>query len=230
MLIVTLRPAAKAAFSMDAGATIQSVADYVRLLACFEHPSTGEGAASIVPGAWFVDVDSVFIRRFGFVPTRSGHVFGLASQKENKKIAATVLSFKLHYARTSGELADLVFPTYFPQGSAVLRDLLLAVEGKTRITWFVCVLAGFLSSGCVHRSLPFHFVLVCVGALTGMLPCLCLCMLVVRRCCCMTMSRTCLYVRVRLRALLICIENRHSQTYTWIHTAIHEGVFEMICA
>ena len=162
MLIVTLRPAAKAGFGMDSGATIQSVADYVRLLACFEHPSTGEGAASIVPGAWFVDVDSVFIRRFGFVPTRSGHVFGLASQKENKKITATGLSFKLHYARTSGELADLVFPTYFPQGSAVLRDLLLAVEGKTRITWFVCVLAGFLSSGCVHLSLPFHLVLVCV--------------------------------------------------------------------
>ena len=158
MLIVTFRPAAKAGFSMDAGATIQSVTDYVRLVACFEHPSTGEGAASIVPGAWFVDVDSVFIRRFGFVPTT-----GLASQKENKKIAATGLSFKLHYARTSGELADLVFPTYFPQGSAVLRDLLLAVEGKTRITWFVCVLAGFLSSGCVHLSLPFSSrVRVCV--------------------------------------------------------------------
>jgi hypothetical protein len=146
---------------MGAGATIQSVADYVRLLACFEHPFTGEGA-STVPGAWFVDVDSVFIRRFGFVPSRSGHVFGLASQKENKKTRATEMSFKLQYARTSGEMADLVFPTYFPQGSAVLRDLLLAVEGKTRITWFVCVLAGFLASGCEHLSLPFHLVLVCV--------------------------------------------------------------------
>ncbi len=97
---------------MGAGATIQSVADYVRLLACFEHPSTGEGA-STVPGAWFVDVDSVFIRRFGFAPIRSGHVFGLASQTENKKTKATELNFKLHYARTSGELADLVFPMYF---------------------------------------------------------------------------------------------------------------------
>ena len=138
---------------MDAGATIQSVADYVRLLACFEHPFTGEGA-STVPGAWIVDVDSIFIRRFGFAPSRSGHVFGLASQKENKATKVTALSFKLHYARTSGELADLVFPAYLPQGSAVLRDLLLAVEGKSRITWFVCVLAGFVSSGCVHLSLP----------------------------------------------------------------------------
>ena len=146
---------------MGAGATIQSVADYVRLLACFEHPSTGEGA-STVTGAWLVDVDSVFIRRFGFLPTKSGHVFGLAPQKESKKIKATELSFKLHYARTSGELADLVYPACFPQGSAVLRDLLLAVEGKTRITWFVCVLAGFLSSGCVHLSLPFHLAWVCV--------------------------------------------------------------------
>ena len=101
---------------MDAGATIQSVADHVRLLACFEHPFTGEGA-STVPGAWIVDVDSIFIRRFGFAPSRSGHVFGLASQKENKAARVTALSFKLHYARTSGELADLVFPTYFPQGS-----------------------------------------------------------------------------------------------------------------
>ncbi len=92
---------------MDAGESVQSVSDYV---ACFEHPCTAEGA-STVPWAWFVDVDSVFIRRFGFVPSRSGHVFGLASQKENKKTKATEMNFKLQYARTSGEMADLVFPT-----------------------------------------------------------------------------------------------------------------------
>ena len=230
MLIVTLRPAAKAGFSMDAGATIQSVADYVRLLACFEHPFTGEGA-STVPGAWIVDVDSIFIRRFGFAPSRSGHVFGLASHKENTTTKVTALSFKLHYARTSGELADLVFPMYLPQGSAVVRDLLLAVEGKSRITGFVCLLAGFVSSGCVQLSLPCSSrVGVCVGALTGMVPCLCLCMFVVCRCCCMALTRTRLYVRVRPRALLTGIENHHSQRYTCIHTASHEGVLAIVYA
>ena len=46
----------------------------------------------------------------------------------------------------------------------------------------------------------------------------------------MALTRTCLYVRVRPRALLTGIENHHSQTYTCIHTAIHEGVFAIIYA
>ena len=133
---------AAAELAMDNGWSIHHIADFIRLRAVHDHPG---GAAPqqekevesdvvvhipVKRGAWFIDVDFIFVQGFGILPSKSGHVFALLDAKTQSRGKSFLPEFRHNFVRSPDEAVWFSSPWYFPEGSECLRASLDGMQAK----------------------------------------------------------------------------------------------------
>jgi len=124
----TLVPSFCATLAMDNGWSLRHIADFVRLRAIQHHPGgaaphkekAGGSDQVQIPvkgGAWFIDVDFIFVQAFGILPSKSGHVFALLDAKSSSRGGSFKPQFRHNFVRASDEWVWFGSPFYFPEGS-----------------------------------------------------------------------------------------------------------------
>ena len=125
------------ALAMRPDSHIAFVADYVRLLACRRHTSRSPPSISCSligvktqEGAWFVDLDNIWLQVQRRVPTSSGDLYATMSADLNQFFGITPRTFLLQGVRYPGERLWMSTPIFFAQNSAVLQRVIGALRRK----------------------------------------------------------------------------------------------------
>ena len=120
-----LLPLGEAVALLGRGLRIQHLADYVRGLAVQDH------CKRLGVGAWLADVDQIWIRPFGFCPSKSGHVFSSMYARQNtiRGPDGDAMHWKVHWVKVPEERTHFSnAPMAIPPGSEVLDSSLTAMR------------------------------------------------------------------------------------------------------
>ena len=109
-------------------------------------------SAGVAPGAWLADLDNIFIRPFGRLPSMSGHMFCTMTGTVSEYFNQTDYEYKVKPIRWPGEKLWISTPWYFPAGSPVLTLWMQELHSRTgrKLRGYNVFMQAML--GAVHSS------------------------------------------------------------------------------
>jgi len=179
---------------------IQHVADYVRLLACARRTSSvppaslqrlrksasahalgGSGLAAsasadigapieVQAGAWFADLDNVWLNPRRYLPSKSGHLFALMPGTIAPWFGLDEHHYLCNWIGFPGQQAFFSTPDYYPAGSAVLSSIIAGVQArwlksaKNHYNWVMYLMRDEVCKAGLHLDYVPHAEFNPVGA------------------------------------------------------------------